>query len=64
MEARDEKQLLRFQKRLAGYKLLIIDELGFVPLVFAAAGTQVHLLGRVCLLPRALPKSLAKASRA
>ena len=32
MEARDEKQLLRFQKRLAGYRLLIIDELGFVPL--------------------------------
>ena len=31
MEARDDKQLLRFQKRL-GYKLLIIDELGFVPL--------------------------------
>src|SRR3546814_1259009 len=32
MEARDDKQLLRFQKRLAGLKLLIIDELGFVPL--------------------------------
>ena len=32
MEARDDQQLLRFQKRLAGYKLLIIDELGFVPL--------------------------------
>lgn len=32
MEARDDKQLLRFQKRLAGVKLLIIDELGFVPL--------------------------------
>ena len=29
MEARDDKQLLRFQKRLAGVKLLIIDELGF-----------------------------------
>jgi len=32
MEARDEKRLLRMQKQLAGYKLLIIDELGFVPL--------------------------------
>jgi len=32
MEARDEKALLRFQKKLAKYKLLIIDELGFVPL--------------------------------
>ena len=32
MEARDEKRLLSLQKQLAGYKLLIIDELGFVPL--------------------------------
>ncbi len=32
MEARDEKRLLRFQKQLARYKLLIVDELGFVPL--------------------------------
>ena len=32
MEARDEKVLLRFHKKLAKYKLLIIDELGFVPL--------------------------------
>jgi DNA replication protein DnaC len=32
LEARDDKRLLRMQKQLAGYKLLIIDELGFVPL--------------------------------
>ncbi len=32
IEARDDKQLLRFQKKLANLKLLIIDELGFVPL--------------------------------
>jgi DNA replication protein DnaC len=32
MEARDEKRLLRLQKQLAAYRLLIIDELGFVPL--------------------------------
>jgi DNA replication protein DnaC len=32
MEARDEKRLLRLQKQIAGYKLLIVDELGFVPL--------------------------------
>ena len=32
MEARDEKRLLRFQKQLAKYSLLVIDELGFVPL--------------------------------
>jgi DNA replication protein DnaC len=32
MEARDERRLLRLQKQMAGYKLVIIDELGFVPL--------------------------------
>jgi DNA replication protein DnaC len=32
IEARDEKHLLRFQKLLASYELLIVDELGFVPL--------------------------------
>ena len=32
LEARDEKRLLRQQRQLAGYKLLIIDELGYVPL--------------------------------
>jgi len=32
IEAADEKRLLRLQKQLAAYHLLIIDELGFVPL--------------------------------
>ena len=32
IEAQDEKRLLRLQKTLASYELLIIDELGFVPL--------------------------------
>ena len=32
MEARDERRLLRLQKQLVRHKLLIIDELGFVPL--------------------------------
>jgi DNA replication protein DnaC len=32
MEARDERRLLRLQKQLVRQKLLIIDELGFVPL--------------------------------
>ena len=31
-EARDEKGLLCRQRQLAGYKLLIVDELGYVPL--------------------------------
>ena len=32
LEAKDEKRLLRYQKQMASYELLIIDELGFVPL--------------------------------
>jgi DNA replication protein DnaC len=32
LEARDEKRLLRLQRQLAAYKLLVIDELGYVPL--------------------------------
>jgi len=32
LEARDEKRILRLKKQLAAYKLLIIDELGYVPL--------------------------------
>ena len=32
MEARDEKRLLRLQGQLTKYRLLIVDELGFVPL--------------------------------
>ena len=32
MEARDEKRLLKLQAQLAAVKLLIIDELGYVPL--------------------------------
>jgi DNA replication protein DnaC len=32
IEARDEKHLLRFQKQLAAFDLLIVDELGFLHL--------------------------------
>ena len=32
IEARDDKRLLRLQRQYAAYKLLIIDELGYVPL--------------------------------
>ena len=32
IEAKDERRLLRLQKQLAAYRLLIIDELGYVPL--------------------------------
>ena len=39
LEARDERRLLRLQRQLAGYKLLIIDELGYVPL--SATGAEL-----------------------
>src|SRR3954452_17714239 len=32
LEARDERRPLRLQRELAGVKLLIVDELGYVPL--------------------------------
>jgi DNA replication protein DnaC len=32
MEARDERRLLKLQAQLAAVKLLIVDELGYVPL--------------------------------
>jgi len=38
LEARDEKRLLRLQKQLAAPRLLIIDELGYVPLSSAGRG--------------------------
>ena len=44
MEARDEKRLLRLQKQLAKYHLLIIDELGFVPLSKTGAELAVRSL--------------------
>lgn len=39
IEARDEKALSRIIKRYAGYGLLIIDELGYVP--FSKEGAQL-----------------------
>ena len=32
MEARDEKRLLKLQRELQAVKLLVVDELGYVPL--------------------------------
>jgi len=46
MEARDEKRLLRLQKQLAKYKLLIIDELGFVPLSKTGAELQFEVFSQ------------------
>ncbi len=45
-EARDERRLLRLQKQLAGQKLLIIDELGFVPLSKTGAELLFELISQ------------------
>jgi DNA replication protein DnaC len=46
MEARDERRLLRVQKQLASHKLLIIDELGFVPLSKTGAELLFELISQ------------------
>jgi len=46
MEARDEKRLLRLQRQLAKVKLLIIDELGFVPLSKTGAELLFELVSQ------------------
>ena len=46
MEARNERRLLRFQKQMVGYKLLIIDELGFVPVSKTGAELLFELISQ------------------
>ena len=46
MEARDERRLVRLQKQLANHKLLIIDELGFVPLSKTGAELLFELVSQ------------------
>ena len=46
MEARDEKRLLRLQRQLVKVKLLIIDELGFVPLSKTGAELLFDLISQ------------------
>lgn len=46
IEARDEKRLLRLRRKLAGYKLLIIDELGHVPLSQSGAELLFDVFSR------------------
>jgi DNA replication protein DnaC len=48
MEARDERRLLRVQKQMAGVKLLIIDELGFVPLYKTGAELLFEMTSQRC----------------
>ena len=46
LEARDERRLVRLQKQLAGYQLLIIDELGYVPLSTTGAELLFEVFSR------------------
>jgi len=46
IEARDNKKLLRFQKQIASYELLIADELGFVPLSKTGAELLLEMLSQ------------------
>jgi len=46
IEARDEKRLLRYQKQLARQELLIVDELGFVPLSKTGAEMLFEILSQ------------------
>ena len=46
MEARDERRLLRLQKQMVGYKLLISDALGFVPLSKTGAELLFELISQ------------------
>src|SRR5262245_57702833 len=46
IEARDEKRLIRYQKHLAKQELLIVDELGFVPLSKTGAEMLFEILSQ------------------
>ena len=46
LEANTERRLLRLQKQLSGYKLLIIDELGYVPLSTSGAELLFEVFSR------------------
>jgi DNA replication protein DnaC len=46
IEARDERKLLRFQKQITGYELLIVGELGFVPLSKTGAELLFEMLSQ------------------
>jgi hypothetical protein len=60
IEARDEKKLPRFPKLIASYELLIVDELGVVPLFKTAAHLLFEMLSQLyergsTMLTRNLP---------
>jgi DNA replication protein DnaC len=46
MEARDERRLLYLQKQVTNYRLLIVDELGLVPLSKTGAELLFELISQ------------------
>ena len=46
IEAKDERRLMRFQKMLSSFELLLIDELGFVPLSKTGAELLFEVFSR------------------
>jgi DNA replication protein DnaC len=46
LEARDERRLLRLQRQLEAYRLLVIDELGYVPLSTTGAELLFEIFSR------------------
>jgi DNA replication protein DnaC len=48
LEVRDERRLLRLQKQMVAVKLLIIAELGFVPLSKTGAEILFELISQRC----------------
>jgi DNA replication protein DnaC len=46
LDIHDEWRLLRLQQRLAAYKVLIIDELGYAPLSTAGAGLMFEIVSQ------------------
>ena len=46
MDARDERRLLRVRKQMVAVKLLIIDELGFVPLPKTGADLLFEMISQ------------------
>jgi DNA replication protein DnaC len=62
IEARDEKRLLRLQRQLATYKLLIIDELGYVPLSTTARSSCSRSSASVTSVPPLLSPAICRST--
>jgi DNA replication protein DnaC len=63
LEVCDQKRLLRLQQQLAGYKLLIIDELGYVPLSQTGADPMMAKIRRYLGVKTWLPRSSTRSNQ-